>query len=265
MAAFAELEGEVLVDFVRQGIVLLEDAARRGGVDVGRVVDIGSGPGIATGCLAQPFQTATVVAVDGAASMLDRVTTRAARLGLAHRITTYRADLPHGLEALTPVDVVWASMVLHHVGDERAALGRIRSLLRRGGLLAVVERAEPLRVLSAHADVEQSGLWARIDDAWTKWFADMRADLPGAATSAAYPSMLEEAGFDIVKDELLTVDLDAPLDEQASRFARMQLQRARAQLERHADAADLAAIDSLVEQHHVRIHATRRLYLARAT
>ena len=265
MAAFAELEGEVLVDFVAQAIERIDEAVRRGVADVRRVIDIGSGPGIATGWLAQRFETATVVAVDGSAAMLERVTARAARLGLADRITPHRTDLPDGLEALAPADVVWASMVLHHVGDERDALGRIRSILRPGGLLAVVERAEPLSVLPAHGADELSDTWARLDDAWTKWFDDMRADLPGAATSGAYPSMLEDAGFEVVTNELLTVDLDAPLASQARRFADMQLQRTRAQLERHADRADLEAIDALLIESGLRIHATRRLYLARAT
>jgi trans-aconitate methyltransferase len=272
MADFAELEGEVLVGFTRQAIARLDHFRRRVGLDVGRVLDIGCGPGVATGLLAQAFGSAAIVAVDGSATMLERVDDRVARLGLAHRIETHRADLPEGLEAFQPAEVVWASMVLHHVGDERDALRRMRSVLQPGGLLTVIERAGPVRVLPANADGEHADIWTRIDAAWAKWFADMRADLPCATPSSDYAVMLEDAGYEVLADELLTIVLDAPLDTRARQFALTQLRRSRAQLERHADAADLAAFDALIGANgegditcrdDAQLQATRLLYLAR--
>ena len=270
MAAFSEVEGEVLIGFVEQGIGLLDELARRGGVDVRRVVDIGSGPGVATACLAQRFETANVVAVDGSTAMLERATARAVRLGLADRVSTHRTDLPHGLEALEPADVAWASMVLHHVGDEREALRRIRAIIRPNGLLVIVERAAPVRVLLTGNEREQVGLWERIDAAWANWFADMRADLTGATPSAAYPEMLEEAGFEVLANELLTLVFAAPLDDHVRRFAHTQLLKTRAQLERYADEADVAALlarsdEGAVSRADAQVRATRNLYVARTT
>ena len=108
--------------------------------DVARIVDVGCGPGVVTCLLAERFPGASVVAADSSPVMLTRVADRADRLGLADRVVTAAADLAHGLDALGLADVVWASMVLHHVDDVAAAVDRLRGLVRTGGVLAVVER-----------------------------------------------------------------------------------------------------------------------------
>jgi SAM-dependent methyltransferase len=274
MAAFAELEGEVLAGLVTEATAVLAELCRRNGVEVRRVLDVGCGPGVATCCLAQRFDSARVVAVDGSAAMLERVAARAERLGLSQRVETRLVQLPDGLGTLGRTDVAWASMVLHHVGDEVAALRRIRVLLEPGGLLAVVEPAGPIRVglLGEDADLGRAGLWERLDAAWAAWFTGMRADLPGATPSAGYPAMLEEAGFEVVADEVLTVVLDPPLDGQARRFGYEQLRGMRAQLGPYAGAADLEVLDGLIDGHgdegHLRdaalLRASRHLSVARA-
>lgn len=273
MAAFAELEGEVLVGMTTDATSVLAGLCERHGVEVRRVLDVGSGPGVGTCFLADRFGSASVVAVDGSATMLEHVTARAERLGLARRIETRLVDLAASLGTVGRADVVWASMVLHHVGDEAAALRRIRGLVEPGGLLALVEQAGPMRVLPEDADLGRRGLWERLDAAWAAWFTDMRADLPGATTSPEYPAMLEDAGFDLVADEVLTLVLDAPLDARARRFAHQQLQGTRSQLGRHADADDLEALDVLIDENaddgvmrrdDALLRASRHLYIARA-
>lgn len=140
-AARLEREAEGLLDDVERAVALLADVAREHGVDVRRVLDVGCGPGVATCVLAQRFPSARVVAVDSSSTMLDHASARVARLGLAPRVETRRVDLPEGLDTLGAADLAWASMVLHHVDDERAALRSLRHLLRPRGLLAVVEHA----------------------------------------------------------------------------------------------------------------------------
>jgi SAM-dependent methyltransferase len=248
-SALAELEGEVLVGFVDDAASTLEELCGRDRLAVRRVLDLGCGPGVGTCRLAQRFPAASVVAVDGSPTMLDRVTTRAERLGLAERVETRLVELPAGLAALGPADIVWASMVLHHIGDEGAALRQIRGLLEPAGLLALVERAGPLRVLPDDADLGRPGVWERLDAAWAAWFADMRAALAAGTTSVEYPAMLAAAGFDVVADEVLTIALDAPLDAAARLFAGEHITRARALLAGHAAAADLEALGVLVDEH----------------
>ncbi len=164
-------------------------------------------------------------------------------------------------------------MVLHHLGDEAAGLRRLAERLAPGGLLALVERAGPVRVLPPPTDAGRPGLWDRIDAAWDEWFTHMRAELPGATTSSDYPVMIERAGLELLTDELLTAVVEAPLAPDARRFALRQLQHARTMLADHADADDLAALDALIDEHapdgiavrdDARLIAQRRLYVAAA-
>jgi SAM-dependent methyltransferase len=273
MIDYAELDGEVFLDATVRGVARLAERCASRGVAVERVLDVGCGPGVGTCCLAERFEGATVVAADGSAAMLARAAARARRRGVAARVETRQLELPAGLDALGRADAIWASMVLHHVGDERDGLRRIRALLEPGGLLALVERAGLARVLPDGADLGRPGLWERLDGAWAAWFARMRSGLPGATVSTDYPSMLEDAGFDVETEELLTVSVDPPLGTDARRFAHKALTSAKAQLEAFADPADLAALDPLIDEHgdasilrrsDARIRASRHLYVARA-
>ena len=247
-AEFAELEGEVLAGLVTQGVSVLAELCRQRGVNVRRLIDIGCGPGVGTCALARAFGAARVVAVDGSATMLEHVTARAGRLGLAGQVETSLVELPAGLGTLGAADVVWASMVLHHLGDEAGALRGIRGLLRPGGLLAVVEQAGPVRVVSGSTGIGRPGMWERLDDAWTAWLTGMRADLPGATPSAGLPAELGESGFELVADETVELVLDSPLDAQAFRFAQASLLRTRDQLGPHVDAADREALDVMIDE-----------------
>ena len=70
------------------------------------------------------------------------------------------------MPGLEPADVIWASMSLHHIGDEAAALRLLGELLAPQGLLAIAEiaeRAEHLRMLPEDLDVGRPGLMDRID------------------------------------------------------------------------------------------------------
>lgn len=246
-AAHAELEGEVLLAFVTD--TASEVAGLRGpdAPPVRRVLDIGSGPGVGTCELARRFPDAHVTAVDASPAMLERTSQRATALGLDPQIGTLLAELPDGLEALEPADVIWASMSLHHVGDEVAALRVLGGLLEPLGLLAIAEVAEPMRVLPDDLDVGRPGLPDRLDHAGAAWFAGMREGLPGAVPSADLPTMLGSAGLAVVGSRLARRRLDAPLDDQARQLALDHLGRQRKQLVDHLDADDLQALGVLTD------------------
>ncbi len=267
MAAHAETEAEVLLGLLEEAIAVLAQRCEAGGVAVRRVLDLGCGPGVGTCELAARFGSANVVAVDGSATMLERVAARAGQLGLSPRVETRRLELAAGFDDLGRADVVWASMVLHHVGDERTALRGIRRVLEPGGLLAVVEPAGPVRVVPSDDDLGRPGIWERIDRAWAAWFADMRADLPGTIPSADHATMIEEVGFEVLADEVLTLVLDAPLDPRSRAFAHQQLDRTVAQLAGHADPEDLHVIGALVDGGAIgddaTVRASRHLHVAR--
>jgi SAM-dependent methyltransferase len=199
--------------------------------------------------------------------MLDRAAARFARAETGTRVETRFVDLPDDLVTLGKADLVWASMVLHHLGDEVDALRRVRALLEPDGVLALVERAGPLRVLPALDAGHDRGLAQRIDAAWEEWFERMRAHLPGTTNSDAYPTMIERAGFELIDDRVLPLVLDAPLTEDARRFALHHLVRIREQLAEHLAPADLDALDALAGESdggaRLTVHATRHAYVAR--
>ena len=189
------------------------------GPPVRRVLDIGSGPGVGTCELARMFPEAHVVAVDSSPAMLNRTTQRAAAHGLDRRITTHMAELPDGLDGLEPADVIWASMSLHHIGDETKALGVLRDLLAPSGLLAIAEMAEPMQVLPDDLDIGQPGLAGRLDRAESTWFAAMRSSLSGSVPSRDLESMLTSAGFDVVGSRIAVERFDPPLSDMARQVA----------------------------------------------
>lgn len=273
LAAHAELEGEVLLDFVTDAIDRVLEL--RGPAEVIRVLDVGSGPGVAACELARRFPAAEVVAIDASPAMLERAARRVVAHGLGDRVRTQVAELPDGLAGVGvgPADLVWASMSLHHVGDEVAALRAIAAVLADGGVVAINEHADdPVRFLPADLGVGRPGLVGRVDQAASTWFAAMRAGLAGAAPSADLTDMVESAGLEVLVNGVVTVHLPAPLAPDARRFAVDQITRMQAQLAHHLDDHDLATLEVLLDPgdpasiHHredLEITATRRLVLAR--
>ena len=242
-----EREGELLVGFVT-GTGQRVRELRGPDAPVRRVLDVGSGPGVGTCELARLFPDAEVIALDGSLGTLDRVTQRAREHGLGERIRTHLAELPAGLDELEPVDLIWASMSLHHVGDEVALLRALSDVLQPAGMIAIAEMADPMRVLPDDLDVGRPGLAERLATAGRTWFAAMRAGLDGVVPSADVPAMLASAGFDVVDARTVYELFEAPLPDAARQVVLGHLRRTRTHLEELLDAEDLAAIDVLTDE-----------------
>jgi len=250
LAEQTELQGEVTLSFLTDTIAWLNDVRDPDAPPVRRVLDIGSGPGVGTCELARLFPLAQVVAVDSSPAMLERATRRIDSHGLSARVTTLTAELPHGLDNIEPVDVVWASMSLHHVGDEVAALRVLGGLLAPFGQIAIAELGDPTRTLPAELGIGRAGLADRLDGASAEWFGGMRAGLPDSVGTRDLSTMVAEAGLRVVGSRLATQRLDAPLPPSARRVVRNQLDRAREQLADHLDAADIETLRVLADEHH---------------
>lgn len=268
-----ELEGELLLGLVTDSIKWACELRGRDAPPVRRVLDIGSGPGVGTCELARLFPDAHVVAVDGSPAMLDRTTQRAAAHDLGGRISTLLAELPDGLDGLDPADLIWASMSLHHVGDEVAALRVLRDLLGPSGVIATAERAEPMAVLPDTFDIGTPGFSQRLDHAEAEWFAAMRHGLPGAVGSSDLPSMFEAAGLEVLGSRLARLRLAAPLPDQARRMVQGHLHEVRVHLGDLLDEDDLRTLDVLIDTDDPRgvmhrpdvfVASSRQIHIARA-
>lgn len=261
-----EREGELLAPLLADALARLAAA-----VDgpVRRIVDAGSGPGVAAVALAEAFPEADVLALDASAGLLARAAARAARSGVAGRLRTEVADLEAGLPVAGPLDVVWASMVLHHVADPAAALAGAHAALRPGGLLAVVEFGPATRTLPDEVGFGRPGFVARYGEALLAAIAD---HLPPGALELDWAALLERAGFDVVAVELVRADLPAPLDADARRWVTDGLRRSAAMLGERLDPDDRATLAVLADPDDARgaahrpdleVHVTRTLHLAR--
>ncbi|UQI44835.1 class I SAM-dependent methyltransferase [Streptomyces sp. HU2014] len=217
--------------------------------EVRRVLDVGSGPGVASLVLARRFPRAGVVAVDAAPGLLARAAGLAAGEGLAGRVTTHRADLPDGLEPLGAADLIWAGQVVHHLGDQTAALAAIGRSLRPGGLLAVVEGGLGPRFLPRDIGMGRPGLQARLEAGMENVFAAMRAGLPGSvAVTEDWPALFTAAGLTPAGSRTFLVDAPAPLDDLGRGYAYDRLNRAREGLADVLPADDLEVLDRLLDE-----------------
>jgi SAM-dependent methyltransferase len=273
MAAQLELEAEVLLPYLTETAALVAELCRQDGVEVRRVLDVGSGPGVAACELARHFPSVTVVAVDGSEALLEKAVARAEAAGLSGRVTTRKVDLPEGIERLGQADLIWMAMVLHHIGDEAAALRALRGMLNLGRVLVLAEHGDPLRFLPDGASPAPSGLADRLALADAAWLAEMRAGLPDSTPSAGYPAMLQAAGFELVVDRVAHVRLAAPLRVDARRMVLGRLRRMREMFAERLEEQDREALDVLIDEEHslgvmqrpdVFLDASRHIYIVRA-
>lgn len=246
LAAHLEREAELKAGFLEEAAAWLHDLL--GNRAVTRVLDLGSGPGVTTIALAHTFPGAETVAVDSTPGLLERARARAEREGLASRITTREAELPADLPDLGTAELIWTSNVVHHLGDQRAALETFASALRPGGVLAVREGGLPTRFLPRDIGIGRPGLQARLDVAEEDWFSAMRAELPGhTRTVEDWPALLVAAGLAPTGSRTFLTDLSAPLDPVARAHVRARVERFRENLADDLAAEDLATLDTLLD------------------
>jgi SAM-dependent methyltransferase len=249
-APLLERGAETHAPIHEQAAAWLRERCAAGGGSVRRVLDVGSGPGVVTCLLARAFPDAEVVAVDGTPALLERARERAARLGLADRVTTLEVEMPGGLDPATigTADLIWSSRTVHHLGDQLDALRRLAASLRPGGLLAVGEGGLPPRFLPRDAGLGRPDLLARLDAVQAEGFAAMRAELPGATEVVEdWPGLLTAAGLTGATSRSFLLDLPAPLDAATRETLRAELAHRREAAADGLDDGDLAALDRLLD------------------
>ncbi|CAL9582168.1 class I SAM-dependent methyltransferase [Streptomyces sp. enrichment culture] len=211
-----------------------------------RVLDVGSGPGVLTGLLAETFPYADVVAVDATPELLERARERTAAFG--GRVTTRRAELPGDIDRLGEADLIWAGESVHHVGDQRAALEGLAGRLRPGGLIALVEGGLPPRHLPRDIGVGRPGLEARIEAAQADWFGEMRAALPGAREETEdWAALLASAGLVPAGTRTFLLDIPAPVPAAVREHVVTVFTRVRDGVAERLTDEDRATLDRLLD------------------
>jgi SAM-dependent methyltransferase len=219
-------------------------------------VDIGcGGAGMAVALGAALPPAAFVVAVDVNGHVLDAARRRIAETGIDDgHIRLLRADLDTDLNVL-PVaargaDIVWASSSIHHLADQQAAIDALAALLAPGGRLALAEGGLSARHLPWDVGVGEPGLEVRLAAAEDRWYARMRAGVPGNVPMPyGWPTALRRAGLVEVASRTFTLERPLPLSDQD--FGSV-LQSLRHRVDRaHADGelrpADKSAWDRLLD------------------
>ncbi len=177
-------------------------------------VDVGCGGGGMAKALAAAMPAGTVVAIDADADVLEEAR--------AHTAGTVRCELvsmDDGPEPLrtaigAPADLIWASASVHHAADQQAAIDALVSLLAPGGRLALAEGGLPSRCLPWDLGLGEPGLELRLDLAQDRWFAAMRAALPGSVPMAyGWTDALSRAGLQEVTTKSVLTEKPVPLSE----------------------------------------------------
>ncbi|WP_405218263.1 FAD-dependent oxidoreductase [Agrococcus sp. Ld7] len=172
----------------------LDAAAAALGSEPARIIDLGAGTGAGSVALARRFPNARVDGIDIAPDLLDRLGSAAAAAGVAERVTAHRADLDGDWSSLipAPVDLIWASLSLHHVDDAQAVLRQAFAALRPGGVIVVTEMNGTLALEPQHLGSSVAGLGGRI-------VAELEA--AGYPPKAEWSHALAAAGFASVRRE----------------------------------------------------------------
>jgi SAM-dependent methyltransferase len=178
-------------------------------------LDVGCGGAGMTLAMAQAMTEGRVLAVDGDEAVLRAARERVRTEWTDARVTidVMQADLDHGIDA-EPADLVWASASVHHAGDQQATVTSLARLLRPGGRLALAEGGLPSRHLPWDVGVGEPGLEIRLEAAQDRWFAAMRAGLPGSVPMPyGWTEALRRAGLAEPATRTTLIEAPTPLSE----------------------------------------------------
>jgi SAM-dependent methyltransferase len=226
---------------------LVEASERTEGPGPRRVLDVGCGAGGAACAFAQALTPGVVVGFDRDPRLLAIARRRAADAGFAGRVGWSCAAVDALPVEPGSADVVWASGVVHHLPDQQAAIGTLAALLRPGGRLALIEGGLPLRCLPFDIGVGRVGLEARLDEARSRWFADMREELRGPPLPYGWPEALRRAGLVDVRARSFLAEAPPPLDDFGRQVAERHLRSALTELDDRLAPDDRDTIARLLD------------------
>src|SRR5262245_56838526 len=221
-------------------------------------VDVGCGGGGMTRALAHALPAGAVIGVDAEPAVLAAARSHLAASPPGSGVTVefLELDLSAGTAPLAwartgAPDIVWASVSVHHLGDQQAAVDELGRLLAPGGRLALAEGGLPERTLPWDVGVGDPGLEVRLDAAQDRWFARMRAELPGSVRMPyGWTEALRRAGLVDVGTRSWLMETSPPLAPPARQQIVEKLTDRVDRLRPTGllDAADLSTWDTLLNE-----------------
>jgi SAM-dependent methyltransferase len=194
-------------------------AAAVGGGPV--IVDVGSGGGGMSAAFASALAArggGRVVLSDAVGELLDAATAhvRDVAAGTPVVVDAVQADASSEqlADQLPPVDLVWASRVVHHLPDQQRAIDELARVLAPGGWLALGEGGLATKCLPWDLGIGDPGLGSRLTAARDHWFVGMRAGMPGVKSlPVGWNKALEAAGLTGVSSFSYVIDHPAPASD----------------------------------------------------
>jgi ubiquinone/menaquinone biosynthesis C-methylase UbiE len=243
------IDATLLSPYDRLTLPMLQEIVGWLGVGPGmRVLDVGCGPGTFAALAADAG--AEVVAVDVSAGVIETAKAQAARLGLAERISFETASLLDLPFEAAQFDLVWASMVIHHIEDPVAAMTELGRVLKPGGRIAIREGGLPLRLLPFDIGIGEPGLQDRLKVASNQWFAAMqRATLGKLPYPYGWLRLLRDGGFSAATVKSFAFDACAPFEPWAMDMLARRLRHTYERME-YGDflsAEDRALIETITD------------------
>lgn len=235
-----DLDAEVLHDYWSAALAWVRGEAD--GAPRTRLLDLGAGTGTGAIGLAQRFPEADVVALDVSAGSLARLRAKALEAGLAARVHTVEADLDAGWPDLSPLDLTWASMSMHHMADPGRVLRDVLDATRPGGLIAVTEFSQPLRFLPGELGFGRPGFEDRVagtlDHAHTETMPTL---------GSAWAPRLADAGWNVIAERDFPIEENPPSHPRATRYARAWFARLSEGLDDRLEPGDRATLEALLD------------------
>lgn len=232
-----EVESAVSVSMIEEA---LNVGALALGAEPSHVVDLGAGTGAGTLALAARFPRAHVDSLDISADLLAKLDKAAASAGVADRVTSHLVDLDDDWSGLLTahVDLIWASMSLHHVQDAEQVLRQALAALRPGGVLVVSEMTGVLTYEPEDLNSGVAGLGGRVMTA---------LNAAGYPATAHWSRELADAGFTSVRRHEHTVTVAGNTIDGA-RYLRGQFQAWAPRLAYELTPAERAGLDSAITE-----------------
>jgi SAM-dependent methyltransferase len=207
------------------------------------IVDLGAGTGAGTFALLRQFPGAQVTAVDSSATHLDELRSKVRAANVGDRVRIVQADLSASeWPDLGGPDLVWASASMHHLADPVRALRNVRDILAPGGLIAIMELAGLPRFLPPNAPRDKPGLEERCHAATQQLHAERMPH-----RGADWGPMLVVAGFTVQDRLVINAEIKSSSSNAVGPYALAALQGVRAAAAGAISAADLAAVDQLLD------------------